>query len=56
MYAIRSYYAPEYVAFRKMQVYEAALIDAMAEGGISSKERALLVHLRESLGISYNFV
>jgi len=43
---------PEYVAFRKMQVYEAALIDAMAEGGISSKERALLVHLRESLGIT----
>jgi hypothetical protein len=42
---------PEYVAFRKMQVYEAALIDAMAEGGVSSKERALLVHLRESLGI-----
>jgi hypothetical protein len=42
---------PEYVAFRKMQVYEAALIDAAAEGGISSKERALLAHLRESLGI-----
>jgi len=43
---------PEYVAFRKMQVYEAALIDAMAEGGISSKERTLLAHLRQSLGIS----
>jgi len=43
---------PEYVAFRKMQVYEAALIDAMAENGISSKERALLAHLRESLGIT----
>jgi hypothetical protein len=24
----------------------------MAEGGISSKERTLLVHLRQSLGIS----
>jgi hypothetical protein len=43
---------PEYVAFRKMQVYEAALIDAMSEAGISAKERALLVHLRESLGIT----
>jgi len=35
-----------------MQVYEAALLDAMAEGGISSKERALLAHLRKSLGIT----
>lgn len=43
---------PEYVAFRKMQVYEAALTDAMLEGGISSKERVLLAHLRESLGIT----
>jgi hypothetical protein len=43
---------PEYVAFRKMQVYEAALAEAQQEGGISSKERALLVRLRDSLGIS----
>lgn len=43
---------PEYVAFRKMQVYEAALAEAQLEGGISSKERALLVRLRDSLGIS----
>lgn len=43
---------PEYVTFRKMQVYEAAVAEALAEGGISSKERALLVHLRKSLGIS----
>jgi hypothetical protein len=43
---------PEYVAFRKMQVYETALIDAMADGGISPKERALLAHLQQSLGIS----
>jgi hypothetical protein len=42
---------PEYVAFRKMQVYEAALVDALGEGGISHKERALLGHLRDSLGI-----
>jgi len=43
---------PEYVAFRKMQVYEAALSEAHMEGGISSKERALLVRLRDSLGIT----
>jgi hypothetical protein len=42
---------PEYAAHRKMQVYEAALGDALA-GGISDKERALLNHLRESLGIA----
>ena len=43
---------PEYAAFRKMQVYEAAVTEAKQEGGISQKERALLVRLRESLGIS----
>ena len=43
---------PEYVAFRKMQVYENALSEALEEGGISAKERKLLDHLRESLGIS----
>ena len=43
---------PEYVAFRKMQVYEAAIAEAQIEGGISNKERALLVRLRDSLGIS----
>jgi hypothetical protein len=43
---------PEYRAFRKMQVYEAAITDAMQDGDMSSKERALLGHLRESLGIS----
>jgi len=42
---------PEYTAFRKMQVYEAAITEAL-EGGISKKERALLVRLRDSLGIS----
>lgn len=43
---------PEYVAFRKMQVYEEAVTEAHLEGGISAKERALLGKLRESLGIS----
>jgi len=41
---------PEYAAFRKMQVYEAAVAEALQEGGISQKERSLLVRLRDSLG------
>jgi hypothetical protein len=43
---------PEYAAFRKMQVYEAAVAESQQEGGISRKERALLNRLRDSLGIS----
>jgi hypothetical protein len=43
---------PEYAAFRKMQVYEEAVSEAHYDGGISPKERALLVRLRDSLGIS----
>lgn len=43
---------PEYLAFRKMQVYEAAVVEAQQEEGISHKERALLERLRESLEIS----
>jgi hypothetical protein len=43
---------PEYAAFRKLQVYESAIAEAKLDGGISSKERALLVRLRDSLGIS----
>ena len=43
---------PEYAAFRKMQVYEAAIIEAQQEGGISIKERKLLNLLRDSLDIS----
>jgi hypothetical protein len=35
-----------------MQVYEAAVLEALVEGGISSKERSLLIHLRNSLGVS----
>ena len=41
----------EYASYRKMQVYEAALTDALPVG-ISLKDRALLNHLRESLGIA----
>lgn len=43
---------PEYATFRKMQVYEEALSEAQLEGGISDKERALLIRLSDSLGIS----
>jgi len=43
--------SPEYEAYRKLQVFEAALRDALP-GGISGKERALLNHLRDSLGVS----
>ncbi len=43
---------PEYAAYRKMQVYEAALAEAQQEGGISDKERSLLNRLRDSLDIS----
>jgi hypothetical protein len=43
---------PEYAAHRKMQVYEAALAEALQEGGISGKERSLLNRLRDSLDIS----
>ena len=43
---------PEYAAFRKMQVYEAAVAEAQQGGGISQKERALLDRLRDSLEVS----
>lgn len=43
---------PEYAAYRKMQVYESAMSEALVAGGISDKERMLLNHLRDSLGIS----
>ena len=41
----------EYATFRKLQVYEAAVTDALP-GGVGEKERALLRRLRDSLGIS----
>lgn len=43
---------PEYAAYRKMQVYEAAVAEALPDGNISERERALLNSLRDSLGIS----
>ncbi|HMB60200.1 MAG TPA: hypothetical protein VKN35_09840 [Xanthomonadales bacterium] len=43
---------PEYTSKRKLQVYESALAEALHEEGISTRERALLKHLRVSLGIS----
>jgi hypothetical protein len=43
---------PEYAAYRKLQVYESALAEALQEGGISEKERSLLNRLRDTLGIS----
>jgi hypothetical protein len=43
---------PEYLAFRKLQVYESALRDAARGDGMSDKERALLDRLRDSLGIA----
>jgi len=43
---------PEYLAYRKLQVYESAITEANFEGGISAQERSLLNSLRDSLGIS----
>ena len=43
---------PEYAAHRKMQVYEAAVAEALPDGNISERERVLLNSLRDSLGIS----
>ena len=44
---------PEYAAFRQLQVYEAAVGEALQGNGISQKERALLNRLRDTLGISF---
>ena len=43
---------PEYAAFRKLQVCKAAVAEALRGGDISQKERALLIRLRDTLGIS----
>jgi hypothetical protein len=43
---------PEYKVSRKRQVYESAVAEAHLDGGISHKERSLLILLRDSLGIS----
>ncbi len=42
---------PEYLAYRKLEVYRAAFEDLCGEGGVSDKERAMLDHLRAKLGI-----
>jgi hypothetical protein len=42
---------PEYVAFRKLEVYKAAVESAHETGGISARERASLDRLRAKLGI-----
>ncbi len=42
---------PQYAAFRKLQVYEAAVDEALRGGGISTKERAMLNRLRDTLEI-----
>ncbi len=43
---------PQYRRSRKLQMYEEAVAEAHAEGGISDKERSLLVRLRDLLGIA----
>jgi len=43
---------PEYAAHRKLQVYESAVAEALQGGDISTKERALLNRLRDTLGIA----
>jgi hypothetical protein len=42
---------PQYEAYRKLQVYEAALRAALQEEGISDRERRMLDSLVQSLGI-----
>lgn len=42
---------PEYLAFRKLEVYKAAVESAHETGGLTDKERASLGRLREKLGL-----
>ncbi|MCJ7451661.1 MAG: hypothetical protein MUO39_04185 [Steroidobacteraceae bacterium] len=42
---------PQYAAFRKLQVYEAAVEEALRGDGVSQKERAMLNRLRDTLEI-----
>jgi hypothetical protein len=41
----------EYFAFRKHEIYRQALLDAMQDGVVTARERAVLDGLRRSLGI-----
>jgi uncharacterized membrane protein YebE (DUF533 family) len=43
---------PEYLAQRKHEIYRAAIEDAMRDGVVSAKERALLLRLAENLGLT----
>lgn len=42
---------PEYLAYKKMQVYSAALESVLSDRRISDRERAMLERMRTSLGI-----
>lgn len=42
---------PEYLDVRRLEVYRAALEGAFEDGLITDKERSILDHLRDSLGI-----
>ncbi len=42
---------PEYESYRKLQVYETAVVAALEEGGISERQRRILDSLVASLGI-----
>lgn len=43
---------PDYVAWRKLQVYHAALDGAMQDGEVTPREREILARLRRELGIA----
>ncbi|MEA3201829.1 MAG: hypothetical protein QOE90_3257 [Thermoplasmata archaeon] len=43
---------PEYLAFKKLEVYRAAFEGVLEDGRVSAKERAMLIGLRGKLGIS----
>lgn len=43
---------PAYVAYRKMEVYKAAVEEVLADGNVSAKDRRVLERLRAQLGLS----
>ncbi len=43
---------PEYLAFKKLEVYRAAFEGVLEDGRVSAKERAMLIGLRAKLNIS----
>jgi hypothetical protein len=44
--------SPAYVAFRKMEVYKAAVEEVLADGKVSDKDRRVLDRLRAQLGLA----